>query len=167
MIIINGDGISRSQSFEGCRGLAAFRRPRCAESAFACELVELSIRLATNSGPRCVCLSLSVCVFVCPRSYLRNYTQCTRSLGLGYKLCAVTPAAGQRTHGTTFRALKVTSQVATPGAESAVHDCLVIIGPHRSTRLDTIAGRGLFMPMFRGLSVCLLTSSAKWLSGSR
>jgi len=28
------------------------------------------------------------------------------------------PVAGQRTHGTTFRALKVTSQVATPGAES-------------------------------------------------
>ena len=25
--------------------------------------------------------------------------------------------------GTTFRALKVTSQVATPGAESAVYDC--------------------------------------------
>jgi len=50
--------------------------------------------------------------------------QCTRSLGLGYKLCAVIPAAGQRTHGATFRALKVTSQVATPGAESAVYDCL-------------------------------------------
>jgi len=33
--------------------------------------------------------------------------------------------AGQRTHGTTFRALKVTSQVATPGAESTVYDCLV------------------------------------------
>ena len=41
--------------------------------------------------------------------------QCTRSLGPGYKLCAVIPAAGQRTHETTFRALKVTSQVATPG----------------------------------------------------
>jgi len=27
---------------------------------------------------------------------------------------------------TTFRALKVTSQVATPGAESAVYDCLVV-----------------------------------------
>ena len=53
--------------------------------------------------------------------------QCTRSLGLGYKLYAVIPVAGQRTHGTTFRALKVTSQVATPGAESAVYDCLVII----------------------------------------
>ena len=51
--------------------------------------------------------------------------QCTRSLGLGYKLCAVILVAGQRTHGTTFRALKVTSRVATPGAESAVYDCLV------------------------------------------
>ena len=51
--------------------------------------------------------------------------QCTRSLGLGYKLCAVIPVASQRTHGTTFRALKVTSQVATSGAESAVYDCLV------------------------------------------
>ena len=30
------------------------------------------------------------------------------------------------THGTTYRALKVTSQVATPGAESAVYDCLVV-----------------------------------------
>ena len=34
------------------------------------------------------------------------------------------PVAG-RTHGTTFWALKVTFQVATPGPESAVHDCLV------------------------------------------
>jgi len=51
--------------------------------------------------------------------------QRTRSLGLGYKLCAVIPVAGQRTHGTTFRVLKVTSRVATPGAESAVYDWLV------------------------------------------
>ena len=51
--------------------------------------------------------------------------QRTRSLGLGYKLCAVIPVAGQRTHRTTFLALKVTSQVATPGAESAVYECLV------------------------------------------
>jgi len=53
--------------------------------------------------------------------------QCTRSLGLGYKLCAVIPVAGQRTRlGTTFRVLKVTSQVATPGGgESVVYDCLV------------------------------------------
>jgi len=28
-------------------------------------------------------------------------------------------------HGTTFRALKVTSYMATQGAESAVYDCLV------------------------------------------
>jgi len=49
----------------------------------------------------------------------------THSLRLGYKLCAVIPVAGQRPHGTTFRVLKVTSPVATPGAESAVYDCLV------------------------------------------
>jgi len=49
-------------------------------------------------------------------------------LGLGSKLCAVIPVAGQRTHGTTFRAFKVTSRVATTGAESAVYDCLVAIG---------------------------------------
>ena len=44
--------------------------------------------------------------------------QCTRSLGLGYRLCAVIPVVSQRTP-------KVTSKVATPGAESAVNDCLV------------------------------------------
>ena len=49
------------------------------------------------------------------------------SLGLGYKLCAVIPVASQRPHGTTFWALKVTSPVATPGAESAVYDCLAFI----------------------------------------
>jgi len=41
--------------------------------------------------------------------------QCTRSLRLGYKLCAVIPVAGQRTHGITFLALKVTTQAATLG----------------------------------------------------
>jgi len=51
--------------------------------------------------------------------------QCTCSLGLGYKLCAVILVAGRRTHGTTFPALNVTSQVTTPGAESAVYNCLV------------------------------------------
>ena len=47
--------------------------------------------------------------------------QCTRSLALGYKLCAVIPVVGQRTHVTTLRALKVSSHVATQG----VYDCLV------------------------------------------
>jgi len=36
------------------------------------------------------------------------------------------PAAGQRTHGTTFRALKVTPGGST-GAESAVYDCLIVV----------------------------------------
>jgi len=48
-------------------------------------------------------------------------------------LCLVTnmcvvgliPVAGQRTHRTIFLVLKVTFRVATPGAESAVYDCLV------------------------------------------
>jgi len=45
------------------------------------------------------------------------------ALGLASKLCAVVPDAGRRTRGTTFRALKVTSQVvAATGAESAVTD---------------------------------------------
>ena len=47
--------------------------------------------------------------------------QRTSSLGLGYKLCALIPLAGQRTHGTTFRTLTVTSRVAATGAESAVY----------------------------------------------
>ena len=42
-------------------------------------------------------------------------------------MCAVIPVAGERTHGSTSRALKVTSQVATPGAESVVYDCLVMV----------------------------------------
>jgi len=52
--------------------------------------------------------------------------QRTRSLGRGYKLCAGILVADQQTHGTTFRALKFTSQVATPGAESAVYGSLVL-----------------------------------------
>ena len=44
--------------------------------------------------------------------------------GLATNCCAITPDR-QRTHGTTFRALKVTFHVATPGAESTVYDCLV------------------------------------------
>ena len=53
--------------------------------------------------------------------------QFTRSLGFGYKRCAVIPVAGQRTHGTAFRPRKVTSQVAATGAQSAVYDCVVYI----------------------------------------
>jgi len=47
------------------------------------------------------------------------------ALELGYELCAAVPVAGQQTHGTTFRALKVTTQAAAPGAESVVYDSLV------------------------------------------
>jgi len=45
---------------------------------------------------------------------------------LGFAIsCALVPVAGQRTHWTTFRAFKVTSQVQHRGAESAVYGCLV------------------------------------------
>ena len=45
------------------------------------------------------------------------------ALGLAIN-CAVIPVAGQWTHVTNFRALKITSPVAASGAESAVYDCL-------------------------------------------
>jgi len=50
--------------------------------------------------------------------------QCHAAFGLAIN-CAVIPVAGQRTHGTTFRMSKVTSQVTILGAEFAVYDCLV------------------------------------------
>ena len=61
-----------------------------------------------------------------PRLLDIAWAQRLRSLGLGYKRCAVMPAAGQRTHGTTFRTLKVTPGGST-GAESAVYDCLIVV----------------------------------------
>jgi len=55
--------------------------------------------------------------------------KCSAHAALGLAvLCAVIPVAGQQMHGITFRTLKVFSQVSTPGAESAVYDCLVIGG---------------------------------------
>jgi len=134
-------------------------------------------------------MSVSVRAFVCPRSYLRNYTsdlhqyfvrvtydrgsvlfwrrshtlrtsgftddiifahklrlldvaaqlKRTRSLGLVYKVRAVISVAGLGTHRTAFGALKVTSQVATPGAESAVYDCMVLLAENatpKSTRSE-------------------------------
>jgi len=118
-------------------------------------------------------MSVSVCVFVCPRSYLRIYTadlhqfffvhvtygrgsillwrcgdmlctsgfmddvifahkprlfrrrrpaeaQCTRRLWLWLQTVRTNTSCMDY-----FSALKVTSRVATPGAESAVYDCLV------------------------------------------
>ena len=50
------------------------------------------------------------------------------------------PVAGQRTHGTTFRALKESFHVATAGAESAVCDCLVIIAAGGVERSESLPG---------------------------
>jgi len=145
--------------------------------------------LCYSAHERSIVMSVSVCAFVCPRSYLRNYTsdlhqyfvrvtydrgsvlfwrrshtlrtsgftddiifahklrlldvaaqlKRTSSLGLVYKVRAVISVAGQRTHRTAFGALKVTSQVATPGAESAVYDCMVLLAENatpKSTRSE-------------------------------
>ena len=72
----------------------------------------------------------------------------TRSLGLGYKVCAVIPDAGRRTHRTTFRALKVASQMATQGRSLRYdcYDCLVFITAVSSAIL------------LCGLSVCPLVT---------
>ena len=56
---------------------------------------------------------------------LKRIAHAALGLANGYMLCAVIPVTSQRTHGTTFLALKVTSQVATLGAECLVYDCLV------------------------------------------
>ena len=59
-----------------------------------------------------------------------------------------TSCINQRTHGTTFRALKVTSQVTALGAESAVYDCHVNSalsspgGSHRSSRIRAVSTQG-------------------------
>jgi len=47
------------------------------------------------------------------------------ALGLAIN-CAVITVAGRWTHTATFRALKVTSQVAAPGVKSAVYGSLVL-----------------------------------------
>jgi len=49
-------------------------------------------------------------------------------------------------HGTTFRALTVTSQVETPGAESAVYDCLVILCNDDSFNFDDSVNHVRYTP---------------------
>jgi len=58
---------------------------------------------------------------------LNHSAHAALGLAINCAHCAVIglPVAGQRTHETTFWALKVTSQVATTGAESVVYDCIV------------------------------------------
>ena len=86
-----------------------------------------------------------------------SWSACTRSLGLGCKLRAVVPVAGQRTQGATFRALKVTSQVATPGAESAVCDWPLFVNAEAPVSLaDLIAS----ICTFRWKSIC--TAEVVW-----
>ena len=85
-----------------------------------------SVLLWRHSDTLCTSVFTDDVIFAHKASRRPAEAQCTRSIGIGYKLYAVIPVAGHRTHrGSTFRAPKVTFQVATLGAESAVHDSLV------------------------------------------
>jgi len=85
-----------------------------------------SVLLWRHSDTLCTSVFTDDVIFAHKASRRPAEAQCTRSIGIGYKLYAVIPVAGHRTHrGSTFRAPKVTFQVATPGAESAVYDSLV------------------------------------------
>jgi len=78
-------------------------------------------------------------------------------------LCAVIPVAGQRTHGTTFRALKVTSQVATPGVASLVNDCLVVHAtPPFFLRLQATVRHRLFAIGLLGRITCMHSIDAAY-----
>jgi len=88
-------------------------------SVCVCLSAIISSELRSSSGGVAICYVLPILWMTSVAKVAWNRrpaeAQCTRSLGFGYKLCAVIPVAGQRAYGTTFRALKATSQVATPG----------------------------------------------------
>ena len=92
--------------------------------------------------------------------------QCTRSLGLGYKLCAVKPVAGQRPHGTTFRGLKVTYKVTAPVAEFAAMTALCCDSSNDISTWTRSQQRGRSL---RSMTSLLLTGATlpvmdKWMS---
>ena len=95
-------------------------------------------------------VSVSVCLFVCPRSYLRKYTSSlhqifvhvcmlltdmVRSSTGGVAICYALPVLWMTSYlhmsqwySTSLPAevLKVTPQVAAPGTESVVYDCVLV-----------------------------------------
>jgi len=93
----------------------------------------LPMPLARSSSAAMLCISAFIddVIFAHKQRLLDVAAQLKRSahaaLGLAIGCAQYYQFAGQRTHGTTFRALKVTSQVAAPGAESAVYGCLVFV----------------------------------------
>jgi len=89
-----------------------------------------SVLLWWCSDKLCTSIFMDDIIFICSSAKVGRprrpaEVQCTCSLGHGCKLCAVILVAGQRMHGTTFQARRVTSQVATLGAESAVYDSVI------------------------------------------
>jgi len=92
-------------------------------------------------GERSIAMSVSVCLCLSVRNHTDDViglfahkprlldvaAQLKRSAHAALGLASVrsNTTAGQRTHRNIFRALKVTAQMATAGAESAVYHCLV------------------------------------------
>jgi len=78
---------------------------------FLCMLPMAVARSSSDSVVICYVLPVLWMTLICSKAKVARRrhpaeAQCTRSLGLAYKLCAVIPVACQWTHGTTFLALK-------------------------------------------------------------
>jgi len=98
-----------------------------------CMLPMAVARSSSDSVVICYVLPVLWMTLICSKAKVARRrhpaeAQCTRSLGLAYKLCAVIPVACQWTHGTTFSALKVTSQMATQGQSLRSMTALLVIG---------------------------------------
>ena len=94
-----------------------------------------SVLLWRRSDTRCISGFVDDVMFAHKPRLLDVAAQlkCSAHAALGMAVnCALIPVVGQRTHGTAFRALKVTCQVAATGAESAVYDCLVLYDNFRA-----------------------------------
>jgi len=74
------------------------------------------------------------------------------------------PVAGQQTQGTTFWTLKITTQVASPGAESAVYNCLAeVCVEHCTLALDmTLPAAAAPVPAERLISGVTALAAACW-----
>jgi len=120
-----------------CVGLCVFVCPRSYLRTYTSDLHQFVSCMLPMAAARSSSGGVVIC-YVLPVLWMTSYLlisqgcstspQCSRSLGLGYKLCAVIPVVGQRTHGTTFRALKVTFHVATPGRNLHFMAALLSVG---------------------------------------
>jgi len=69
-------------------------------------------------------------------------------------MCAVILVACERTHRTTFRVLRVTFQVATQGAESAVYGCFVVVNVNSTYTVYAMRHETVHLPALHSTSGC-------------